>query len=412
MPEAKKVIVILLSIVTFTMILSGCAEAPDGVKKEIEEIKKAKEEKKRLEESLVFIEPSQLEKEAKENFSLDHGVFKFEGSVVAPKCENVYFLELKMNDEIFGDLDKNMPLLMEIAGEEKGNWKNYITEESYSRKRINGEAKSYVEGAYCFTEMKNVGIAVVGVGGISIYLLENREEHPHYWEGEIRKTYFLVNHKEKVVDEEIDLNGEKTALKTLNDVFEKNVSAINECSPNLNLISHDVRISVNSETGNTIAVFRALSNYKGVCFDPNYITTQDSDLTGGRSFVGFGLEQHMHYKGDNLCMMIIEDSYLVSKEKKKIDKVIDFESALSIVEHTVPQDRITVIESAELLYQMYYEGEEGQTWESSYEKPPVFYASPVWKFVEKERRCESEATVYYVDAVSGEILSFYQSCTP
>lgn len=83
-----------------------------------------------------------------------------------------------------------------------------------------------------------------------------------------------------------------------------------------------------------------------------------------------------------------------------------------MLENSLPKDKITVIESAELVYQIYYEGEGGQTWELAYENPPEFFAVPVWKFVEKERENEVEATVYYIDAVSGEVNSFYKSCTP
>lgn len=414
MYKMNKIIYVVLCMVLSAFILSGCAETPDEVKQEIEEIKKAREEQRELQKNLTYVIPSELKKDGQDDFSMDHGVLCFDGSVNIPDCKNVYLLEMKVNDEFIENIDKNMQLSLEHVGVEEKDWKKYITNEN----GINGKAdtttnKSYNGGKYCFIEMNDFYISVDQAGYFSINRKIENEEHPYFLKnGKIIDTYFMLSGKETFFNNVIELDDEKVTLGKLNDMFEKEVDLMNRCSPNLNLIAHDVRICEYRDTQIKMAVFRALSSYKGVCFDSNYIADQEAKITGGKSFVGFEMNQQIHSDGDTCATAVRETSYLVSKEIKEIDKVIDFESALNMIEYTVPKDKITIIESAEFMYQIYYEGEEGQRWENIREKPPVFYAYPVWKFVEKGRSDEYSATVYYVDAVSGEVHSFYKSCTP
>lgn len=415
MHKFKRMVYFFPYLLLFTAISSACAETPPEVKKEIEEIKEAKKERRELQRTLTYVHVSELQKDAQEMFSMDHGVFRFEGSVVVPECDNVYLLEMKANDEIFINIDRNVPFIMEHIGAGEDNWKEYITDESGTGKTKESDtACSYDEKGYCFIEMNEIYISIKHSGGICIGREIQEEKHPNFLavDGDILQTCYFVNNRESALNREIDLNGGKATLFELNNTFEKEMELINDCSPNLNLILHDARIIEDKETKETMVVFRALGSHKGVCFDSNYITPQDSEAMGGRSFVGFEMNQQIHKKEDNCETAVRETSYIVSEEKKKIDKVIDFGSALSLIEHTAPQDKLTTIESAEFMYQIYYEGEEGQGWNYICEQPPVFYAAPIWKFVEKDRPNEMKATVYYVDAVSGEVYSFYRACTP
>lgn len=414
MYKMKKIINIFLGAFLAVSILSGCAETPDNVKQEIEEIEKARGEQRELENNLTYVRPSELRKDSKDKFAMDHGVLRFDGSVNIPDCNNVYLLEMKANDEIIENIDENMQLVLEHVGVQEKDWKKYITNEN----GIIGKAdtttnKSYNSGRYCSVEINDIIIFADQAGYFSINQKTDSEDHPYFLKnGKIIDTYFLVNDKENLLNSVIDLDGEEVTLGKLNDRFEKEVDLMNRCSPNLNLVTHDVRISEDRETKIKMAVFRALSSYKGVCFDSNYILTQEAKVLDGKSFVGFEMNQQIHNEGDTCATALRETSYIVSKEVKELDEVIDFESALNMIEHTVPNDKITTIESAEFMYQIYYEGEEGQRWENIREKPPVFYAYPVWKFVEKDRSDEYSATVYYVDAVSGKVHSFYKGCTP
>lgn len=401
----------LLCVLMFTFILSGCAETPEEVKKEIAEIERAKEEEKKLKEELVYVPVSELQKDGRKNFSMDHGTFRFDGSIVIPECEDVYLLEMKVNDGMFQNIDENMPLIMKHIGKEEVDWKQYID------RRNDGSGNTYSEKGYCFVRIDDLEIDLDLPGWFSICKLKGKDEkfyHPYFLQGDAKMIdqYFLINDKETILDQEILLAGKKVTFRKLNDDFEKEMEFVNTLSPGLNLVPHDIRIYEDQETKDTTVVFRAQSNYKGIFFDANYIEPQDSKMTDGKSFVGFEMNQQMHHEGDRCFIVLREGSFIVSKEQKKLDKVIDFESALSLVEHTVPNDKITTIESAELMYQIYYEGDKGQNWELYYENPPAFYAAPVWRFVEKDRPHEVGLTVYYVDAVSGKVYSFYECCTP
>lgn len=417
MLKIRKIVYVVFCAITLSFLISGCAEAPDEVKKEIAEIQQAKEEQRELEKSLTFIHPFELQRDAQEHLSIDDGVFRFEGNVIVPECEDVYLLELGVNDEMFENLDKNMPLIMEYVGAKDKDWQNYITAEN----GVNGNAesaadtiKTFNDGGYCFLKVEDTIVEINQSGMLNINRKSGDEKHPYFLnvDGNIAETYSFINNREKSLNEEIELNGEKVTLGEINETFEESIELINSCSPDLNLILHDARIIEDNATNETMVVFRALNSYEGVCFDPNYIIPQDSEATGGKSFVGYEMNQQIHEVSDECNIALRETSYIVSGTKKKYNNVIDFDSALRIVEGTVPQDKITTIESAEFMYQIYYEGEEGQAWNYVYEKPPTFFATPVWKFVEQDRPSEMKATVYYVDAITGKIYSFYKACTP
>lgn len=405
------------SLCLLSFLLFGCAETPDEVKEDIARINALKKEMQEYNESITYKSVSQLKTDAKEDFSKDMGVLTFQGDVIIPDCKNVYLLEMKVNDEIFKNLETNMPLLMDFAGVESHNWENYIIAEEDSSDKLlinNIEDKSYSNRGYCFVENNNLHISVNHAGWININQKLNSDKHPYYlkFDGKTVDTFYFINDKEKMLAKEIELNNEKVTLRELDDSFEQAVCLINDCSAGLNLVLHDARIVEEKETGTRMVVFRALNNYEGVYFDSNYITPQNSQITKGKSFVGYEMNQQIHSVGDMCKVALRESSYIVSKEIKKYSKVIDFNYALHMIEKTIPQDKITTLESAEFLYQIFYKGEEGQSWEYAYENPPSFYATPVWKFIEKDRPSEMEVTVYYVDAISGEVYSFYKACTP
>lgn len=415
-----------ITFISYFFLLScfilGCAQTPDEVKEDIAKINASKKEIKEYNESIIYKNVSQLKTDAKEDYSKDMGVLTFRGDVIIPDCKNVYLLEMKLNDEIYNNLESNMPLFLNFAGMESNNWENYIiAEKGISDKLLinnvlnnNIEDKTYSNRGYCFVEYSDLHISVNHSGWISINNYLNSDKHPYFLkiDGKIVDTYYFINDKEKKLNKEIELNNEKITLREIDDSFEKAVSLINACSSGLNLILHDARVVEEKETGTRMVVFRALNNYEGVYFDSNYITPQNSQITEGKSFVGYEMNQQIHTVGDKCNVALRESSYIVSKEIKKYSKVIDFDYALHMVEKTIPQDKITTLESAEFLYQIFYEGEEGQGWQYVYENPPSFYAAPVWKFIEKDRPNEMKATVYYVDAISGEVYSFYKACTP
>lgn len=386
------------------------------VKKEIAEIKKAKQERQELEKNLTYVQPSKLIKDRKNDYFLDHGIFCFDGSVLVPDCKEVYLLKLEVNGNIIQNIDENMAKIFKTFGAEDENWKDHIEfANGVAGKKMDPSqiSKGYASQKTCSVLCKDTMVAMDQAG--SLYIVKpDTFEHPHYLtDSKNIKNYFFVNDKEDPLDNTIVLDHKEVALRDLNTEFQKTVNLYNSCSPELNLALHDVKIMENVESGEAIAVFRALSNYKGVYFSPDYITFQDTRLTEGKSFVGFRMYQMFHSEEDLFCMRYLEEtSYLISKEEKKVDKVIDFDSALNILEQTVPHDKLTTIESAEFLYQTYYEGEEGQQWEWICENAPEFYAFPVWRFVEKERTSEMQATVYYINAVTGKVYSFYETCLP
>lgn len=408
---------IIFQLCLISLFISGCAEVPAEVKGDIAKIKASQREKQEFSQSVTTKSLTELGEDAREDCSIDMGVLQFQGDIIIPNCENVYFLEMKVNDEIYKNIESNMPLLMQYAGVEGKDWKEYITQEKGADSISSGgsiEDKMYDSRGYCFVDINNINFSINHIGWVSIIQSLEREKHPHFlnWDGVITDTYYFINNKEKNLDVEIELNGEKVSLRELYLNFEEGVDLINQCSPGLSLIPHDARIVEEKGTGSRMIVYRALNNYKGVCFDSNYIYPQNSQITGGKSFVGYEMNQHIHAAGDNCNIALRESSYIVIDEMKKYSKVLDFDSALRIIENTIPGDKITILESAELLYQIFYEGEEGQRWEYKYEEPPSFYAAPVWKFVEKDRPNETKATTYYVDAITGEVYSFYKACTP
>ncbi len=409
-------IVVFFFIFAVSFVLSGCVEAPDEVKEEMKKINEAKKEQKEINKEIRFIEASELRNEAQEGLLMDYGVLRFQGDVVVPECENVYLLEMKVNDEIYKNLDENVLRIMEYIGIEENDWEKYITEEKGINESLgynSATGKVYDDEGYCRVEIGENYISINRSGRISIDQGIKDKGHPYFLNaGKIIENYYFINNRGKYLGKEIDLNGKKVTLQELEDSFEKGVKLINKCSPNLNLILHDVRVVEIEETKNIMLVIRALGSYRGVCFDSNYIFPQDSESMGGKSFVGFEMNQQIHEVEDVCKTSLRETSYIAKREMKEYNEVIDFESALHLIAKTAPKDKITTIESAEFVYQIYYEGEEGQAWNYSCQVPPVFFATPVWKFVEKDRSSEMKATVYYVDAVSGEIYSFYKSCTP
>lgn len=403
----------ILSICVVLLFITACAEPPHEVREEMAKIETAKEERKRIEKRIVYVSPSELKKSREAKTSVDYGVLRFQGEVVIPDIEKVCLLEMKVNDEAFNNIEKTMPLLMQFAGMRETDWKPYIVdwEPGSQNAEVEGrDASIYAEKGFCFVEKDTANFSVNQSGLISINQKRGEEGHPHFLsvDGTIEGTWSFVNDKEVMLTKEVEWNGEKVILRELADDFETGVNLFNECTSELGLMLHDARMMTDRETGEEMLVFRALSSYKGVFFDSNYIIPQ----TGEKSFVGFEMNQQIHDKGDQCKIALRETSYLVSGELKEYTEVIDFDSALNLLRETAPQDKVTIIESAEFMYQIFYEGEEGQNWQYAYEKPPVFYAAPVWKFVEKERASEMKATVYYVDAVSGSVYSFYQACTP
>lgn len=416
MQEYGKKIRAFYFIFVFTLTLGGCAEAPAEVKKEMLEIDRAREEQEALRQTITYVSPSELSKDAQEDFSVECGVFRFAGNVVIPECENVYLLELKVNNDILINIEKTVPIIMQYLGIEEMNWKTYITDErglSESKKNEGGKEATYGPSGFCDLEINDTVISVHQSGWMSIYRVPKDENHPHYLRGDpqILNTFFINNNLDTFLAREVELNGETVKLDELYDIFESAVNLMNTCSPGLNVVLHDAMVVEDRETKNQMIVLRALNNYQGVSMDSNYIYPQESRLTGGKSFVGFEMSQQIHFVGDTCKFALRETSHVVTEEKKEYDKVIDFNSALHLIEEAVPQDKITTIESAEFMYQIFYEGEGGQVWQYVYENPPIFYATPVWKFVEKERPDERSVTVYYVNAVTGEVYSFYQACT-
>lgn len=288
----KKYILLFICMILLAFGISGCAETPEVVKKEIAEIERAKKEQKLLKKEIKYVSLGELQKEADENLTIKRGVFCFDGEVIVPKCENVYFLKMQANDEIFKNIDENMQRTMEHIGKSGKRWEDYIGGKNSS------EGRNYWEKGYCFVTLDSHSISVDQAGGFSIYENADRGKHPYFLDDEVLDTVFFVNDREAKLEQKINLNNEEVTLRDLDAVFEKEVEFFNSCSPKLNLALHDVRIIKNNETKNTMAVFRALSNYDGVSFDPNYIMLQDSEASGGKSFVGFEMVQPMHEPGD------------------------------------------------------------------------------------------------------------------
>lgn len=322
MHKTKKYIYVFSCIFLMTLILSGCADTPDEVKQEITEIEKAKEEQRELKKSLTYVHASELQKDRRDNFSMNHGVLCFEGSVNIPDCENVYLLEMKVNDEIFKKIEKNMLLVMDQVGVDEKEWTKYIiAENGIDEKGGAATDKSYAERGYCSVEVDDFIITADQAGYLSINQVMENEDHTYFLKnGKILRNYYFVNDEKKECNDKVDLPDKTVILETLKDMFEKKVELVNSCSPNLNLVVHDARICENTETKNKMVVFRALGGYKGVCFDPDYILSQEAKLMNGRSFVGFEMNQQIHEEEDACAIALRETSYIVSQEKKRLTK--------------------------------------------------------------------------------------------
>lgn len=411
--SGQKILGAIVCICLFSFIIVGCAQAPYEVKEEIKKIKEARTDKRELKDDITYVKISDLGNESRAGYTADFGLLRFEGEVVVPECKNVYFLEMKVNDEIFHNLDHNMRLIMEFTGAEETDWEKYITEES-GRDDEAAERNFCNSMGYCFLKTERADISIKQSGWMSIDYHVKNEEHPYFLglDGEIVNICFFTGAQSENLEKEINLNGVKVTMGELTEQFERSVSLFNQCSPGINLKLHDARIIKDRETQKEMLVLRALSSYEGLSFDSNYIAAQDSQLTQGKSFLGFEMNQQIHQADDACKTSLRERSYIVSRKIKEYSNVIDFDSALHIIEQTVPRDKLTTIEYAEFLYQIFYQGEEGEGWEYNCEVFPDFYAAPVWKFVEKDRPDEMKATVYYVDAVTGEVHSFYKACTP
>lgn len=408
----RKAFLCFLFLLSF--LISGCAEAPDEVKSDIAEINNAKKETQEKEDTILFTSLSEAGKDAKKGYKEEMGLLHFYGDILIPECKEAYLLEMEVNSKILENLDSNMNTIMNYFGM-KDNWRDCVIEESLMSDKIIGNGnRTYANEGYCFVKMKDMTVSIKQTGWFSIEKNVDKENHPYFLkiDGSIVNSYYFVNNKEDNLNKKIELNNKNITLKELDDYFEQSVNLVNTCVPELNLVLHDARIVQSKADGKQMVVFRALSNYKNIFFDSNYIFPQNSKTTNGKSFVGYEMNQQMHEIGDSCKIAVRESSYLVKREIKKYSEIIDFDSALKLLANSLPQDKTTTIESAELVYQIFYEGKEGQAWEYAYENPPTFYAAPVWKFVEKDRPGEMEATVYYVDAVSGEIYSFYKACTP
>ncbi|MGN1160521.1 MAG: hypothetical protein ACI4SE_10010 [Lachnospiraceae bacterium] len=442
MPERKKRKIRVIGFIVGFCFLSGCAEAPQEVLDEMHERENRAEIRENdgstdtLDESgeevqsadtredtgeVVFIKVSDLAGSVSEHMEESRDNLVFDGTVTVPAVDRLYDLELEPCTSFYYNRETLIPELLAWFQLPCDNWQNEIETHVdadcgiYEGLREDASYDLYENQAFISVLSShrridiNRGGSLVLTNELEVNMERLGTDHVWPW-SEVPQQYevwHLWNHE--MPETEVVLGEESVSLQELCLDFEQAVELYNSMDEELGLRLYNA-VYYEMENRGSCVLMQALQSYKGVCFDPTEVPGNIVDGSG-RSYLGGRLKGLYHVSGDR-CFIALHRSYVPVKELAVYDEVISFESALNLLQDRLGDHYMAVLEEADLFYLRYYYGENGNSWIYYEEEPITVYAHPYWRFVERMEGKDTamSRTVFYVDAISGEVKCFYENC--
>lgn len=392
------------------ILFAGCAEAPAEVLEELNALTTQDEvaENKSDFKDLVYIPVSALKEENAEYREEQIGNLIFSGSVTTPDTEVLYELRLEPYAGFYENRESVVPRLLTWYDLPSENWEDAVVF------HINRDENIFIgdealAGFVPFLEIQTGDITLqIGAEGVLVMVNGDFDTEEHFWyELKTPNDYRIWNLVVGQIPEEVILN-ESVTLEELYQDFIEITDLYNELGAGLNF-KPSTAAYYDTESG-CMASLEARQTYKGVFFDPTNVQNQKMEAQGGKTYLRTGIRAKYHCAQDR-CLISLYNSYLPVEELETYEEVIGFETALRLLQERLGDNYTAHIEEADFFYQCYYYGEYGNIWDG-YEKEVITaYAHPCWRFVESiGDETPLTRTVYYVDAISGEVMCFYECC--
>lgn len=407
------------------ILLAGCAKVPEEVLDEINDTENWQEVTEVLEqtdEGIVYTKVSELSESVPEYMTTTIGNLSFDGTITVPDTDCLYDLRLVANTSFYDNRDTLIPDILawyQIPYEDENiEIECWVDHGSETYIGLQGEeTPDDIPGDFIQVLISDLHIGVHS-DGTMVWVNRwgiDREYQGinHFWhenvEVEAYETWHLWNHE--IPEIEIVFNEEHVSLQELYDDFSQVVELYNRQNDSLGFQIYSASY-YQTEEQDVCVQLEAVQTYRGVCFDP--VSHHDYSLVidaSGRSLVSGRLKGMYHCRKDRCLFGLYDSSYIPVEELAVYDKVVSLDSALDLLAERLGDYYIADVEEASLFYLRYYYGTYGYAWGLWEEEPITAYAHPYWRFVERSDGNDSfKRTVYYVDAITGEVMCLYENC--
>ena len=415
-------------------IITGCAKAPEevldkinGTEEQANDFNQADDleqvdDLEQMDDGVVYTKVSELSASVPEYMTTSIGNLSFDGTLTVPDTDCLYDLRLVPNTSFYENKETLIPDILA--------WyqRPYDDENIEIVYWIDNESSTYIgfpngenpeDYPFDFIDLvaSNLYIGINNCG--TIVLLDHWGEGReylginHFWQESVMveayETWHLWNHE--IPDIEIAFDEETVSLQELADDFSQIVELYNSQNESIDLQICTASYYL-SEEQEVCVQMEAVQTYKGVCFDP--VEHSDYNLVideSGRSLVAGRLRGLYHCREDRCMFGLNQNSYIPIEELAAYDEVVSFESALELLAGRLGDHYTADIDEAALFYLRYYYGTHGFSWHYREPEPITAYAHPYWRFVERSDGNDSfNRTVYYVDAITGEVMCLYENC--
>ena len=398
-----KKIIILIAV---CLMLCGCKEAPEEVKENMKEY--GENEQIKEETQLSYCKPGELKNADIKDIDVKESSIKLPDNIDFSEVSDVELLKIKLGDNY---IDNNIGRLAELFG---------VSEEKFE------ETKSYLNGRYVVGRdeqlRKEVGIIdngfVAYVAGTQFTDDDNQEpdleniediENIEMYSGpELAAVYHEETDDFSSIDIPFENGNEKLSVMCEkaekfykdNFVYDSKV---------------DYRITDAAVFDNGHLSLNGEWFYKGISFNDHQLYATDGEEY---DYAFFNNVETNYDDKDLMSVFAIHNFQFIIEETEKPDKIIDFKSAVSLVNNKFASFNNLRIDEVVPLYFVLAHCKPGTNAEAP---GTVYEARPVYAFLTKKKMklstedymnpCGYEDKFIAVDMITGEILTDYDNYT-
>ena len=398
------------------MIQTGCAEVPKEVQEDIAargEMQESETDRQTSQEvSLVPIK--EVIEHTPSEWKADAGVAHFDGTVHVPDTDELCKWKVEITNEVFQNPEKTREAFLKYCD-------NLDVKQEYEDE--DGFFKDYIDYADDATVADNEGTNGIGIyewGKVAMVMLSD------YWK-DVEKTnewlYFPPEKLSRVTSYEFDANGrcveggtdsyklynqESISIQESMDTFDDVIQSYLTVEPGLDIRPDRVIVFYNEAADCYLLDIHEILQFDGVPVDEATLPEQDVMRFHKMCRLGATLYQNEYGSGAYPYWTYLDGAYKTTDKLESYDSIIDFESAWGLVSAVMADEKDVTIDRADLLYSIYYMAEHEDAdilWQTRLTEPPQMYAEPVWRFVSYQGD-GSSPYVYYVNAVTGEVMAY------
>lgn len=401
---------LLLSLLLTLTMLCGCQPVPQNVQQDIVALKEAKEELKKLQESMEYQSVSSLSDLNGQRMVEEHNLLHIDAEIETPDTTKAYLLTLERTPAFWENRyqileDVGGPALTEEAPYTVDDYEAFMngsTQQNYMKTaQENANWQREYLGDFQNTSVDVSNDGAMCITNYSVPYIEYIAEKEALYLGETLNE--LSGDYELLDGSVVTMNDVRRIFDERTEVFETYLS------------EQEIKLSemyvMRTDAGRYYLSIRGTTYYKGFpfCRLPTEVEDENDYI---HSFHKSGCEYKMWLTSSeaiNLSYLIY--AFNVISEEKEYKELLSLDSAIDILSANVAMNKITEISEISLEYFLSYPKEQQEFWEYDV----TYEARPVWRFTEYDTLPENidnciadsrEGNIYFVDAVTGEFFAY------